>query len=133
MTPEPPYINDPDALVTAAYEGELDLVRSLVLSGANPNVTNEHGDTGVMLAAEHGYDAIVEFLLDHGTEINTKDKGGDTALDIARYRECKSTVKLLISRGATGADGPSAKERMMDSFYEACKQANAIKLGRSKP
>ena len=133
MSAQPPYINDPDALVTAAYEGELDLVRSLVSGGTNPNVTNERGDTALMLAAQHGFDGIVEFLLDHGAEINAKDQDGDTALDIARYHECKSMVALLLARGATGASGPSAKERMMDAFYLACERANAIKLGRSKP
>src|SRR5687767_8478753 len=93
MSPQPRYINDPDAVVTAAFEGELDVVRSLVLGGINPNVANEHGDTAVMLASENGYDAIVEFLLDHGAEINAKDKDGDTALDIARYQQCKSTIE----------------------------------------
>ncbi len=133
MNSQPLYINDPDALVTAAYEGEFDLVRLLISGGANPNVTNEHGDTAVMLAAEHGYDAIVEFLLDHGAEIDVKDQDGDTALDIARYHECKDTVSLLLTRGATGSDGPSAKERMMDAYYDACEQANAIKLRQNKP
>ena len=133
MTSQPPFINDPDALVTAAHEGEFDLVRSLISNGANPNITNEHGDTAVILAAQHVFDTIIEFLLDHGAEINAKDHDGDTALDISRYHGWKSTVELLLARGATGAIGPSAKERMMDGFYEDCERANAIKLGRSKP
>jgi len=127
MSDIPLYINDPDALVTAAYEGEFDLVRTLIAAGADPNVTNEHGDTAVMLAAEHAYNSIVEFLLDHGTNINAKDHDGDTALDIARYHNCKSTIALLLSRGGQGADGPSTKERMMDAFYDACEQVDAIK------
>jgi len=129
MGDEPLNINDDeDALVTASYEGEYELVCSLVKNGANTNVTNENGETAIMVASENGYDEIIEYLLDHGANINLKDNDGDTALDIAKYHECKSTVELLKFRGAVGSDGPSAKERMMDAFYDACEQANAIKL-----
>ena len=133
MNEEPLYINDPNALVTAAYEGEYELVKTLIAKGADPNVTNEHGDTAVMLASEHGFDTIVELLLDHGANVNAKDNDGDTALDIARYHGCKSTTELVLARGAKGEDGPSAKERMMDAFYEDCEKANVVKLSKKLP
>lgn len=119
MSDKPLYINEPDALVTAAYEGEFHLVRSLVVAGADPNMTNEYGETAVMVAAEHGYDAIVEFLLNQGTNINAKNRDGDTALDIAKYHNCKDTVELPRSRGALGTEGPSAKEQMMSAYNDA--------------
>jgi|SRR3989344_7085679 len=133
MNEEPLYINEPDAIVTAAYEGEYELVKTLLTKGADPNVTNEHGDTAVTLASEHGFDAIVELLLDHGANVNAKDNDGDTALDIAGYHGHKSTTELLLARGGKGADGPSAKERMMDAFYEDCEKANAVKLSKKPP
>ena len=80
-----------------------------------------------MVAAEHGYDAIIGYLLDSGANINAVDKNGDTALDIAKYHERTDTIELLLLRGGIGAEGPSAKERMMDSYYEACDHANAVK------
>ena len=128
MKHQPLYINDKDAIVTAAYEGDFELVGLLISREIDPNVTNEHGDTALMLAAENGFDHIVEFLLDHGCNINAKDNDGDTALDIARYHECHSTVKILLDRGGNGTDGPSAKERMMNAFYDDCEQANRIKF-----
>ncbi|NIA28805.1 MAG: hypothetical protein GWP06_02690 [Actinobacteria bacterium] len=132
MNDEPLYINDPDALVTAAYEGEYGLVCSLINNGANPDVTNEYGETALMVASENGYDAIIEYLLDHGADINIKNKDGDTALDIAKYNNCRNTFALLLSHGAVGSVGPSAKERMMDAFYEDCERANSIKMADSK-
>lgn len=120
-------IEDQDDIVTASYDGNFDLVRRLISEGADPNAINEYGETAVMVAAEHGYDAIIEYLLDMGTNINAVDKDGDTALDIARYYEHSDTIALLLSRGGTGADGSSAKEKMMDSFYDACDHANAVK------
>jgi len=128
MSNTPLYINDPDALVTAAYEGEYELVCSLVADGANPNVTNENGETAIIVAAESGYDAIIEYLLSHGADINAKDNDGDTALDIAKYNNCMRTVDLLISRGGISSMGSSAKERMMDAYYEDCEKANAVKF-----
>ncbi len=80
-----------------------------------------------MVAAEHGYDAIIGYLLDSGANINAVDKNGDTALDIAKYHERTDTIELLLLRGGIGAEGPSAKERMMGSYYEACDHANAVK------
>ena len=132
MDDEPLYINDPDALVTAAYEGEYKLVCSLINDGSNPNVTNEYGETAIMVASESGYDAIIDYLLDHGADINIKNKDGDTALDIAKYNNCGNTAALLLSRGAVGSAGPSAKEHMMDAFYADCERANSIKMADSK-
>ncbi len=127
MTELPLYFDDPDALVTAAYEGEYELVKRLVAKGADVNVTNENGETAVIVAAESGYDAIIEFLITHKANVNIKDNDGDTALDIAKYHGNKSTVNLLLSVGAECSNGPSAKERMMDEYYDACEHANAVK------
>jgi len=127
MTVEPQYINDLDALVTAAYEGEYELVKRLVVNGADINVTNEYGETAVIVAAESGYDSIIELLLAHKANINIKDKDGDTALDIAKYNGHARTVTLLLSSGAVGIEGACVKERMMDEYYDACDQANVVK------
>ena len=121
------FNEDQDDLVAASYDGNFDLVRSLIAEGADPNATNEYGETGVMVAAENGYDAIIEFLLDNGAKINAKDKDGDTALDIARYYGHQSTTDYLLERGATGDDGHSAKEKLANSYYDACDDVDAIK------
>ena len=127
MSDEPIYLNKSDALVTAAYEGDFELVKQLVAKGVDVNVTNEEGETAIIVAAQHGYSATIEFLLSHGANVNAKDNDGDTALDVAKYYDCEDTVELLQSAGSEGADGPSAKERGMDAYYEACRDANAVK------
>ena len=127
MKEKPAYINDPDALVTATYEGEHELVKELLAKGADINVTNDSGETSVIVAAEFGYVYIIEILIAHGANINVKDNDGDTALDIARYHSNNDTIKLLLSARAEGTSGPSAKERMMDEYYDACDNANIVK------
>lgn len=118
MASEPLFANHADDLITAACEGALDKVRQLVAAGGDVNAADEFGRTAVIAAAERGQDTIIEFLLGHGADINTTDTDGDTALDIARYQENASTVELLLSHSAKGADGPSAKEQMMDAYYD---------------
>ena len=133
MADRPSYASDVDAIVTAAYEGDFELVKSLVDEGAELDITDDFGSTAVIVASEQGYDAIVEFLLGRGANINAMDSDGDTALDIARYHGRISTVEILIAYGAVGREGPSAKERSMDLYYEDCEKANEIKYGRKKP
>jgi hypothetical protein len=101
MSKEPAYINDEDALVTASYHGEYELVRSLVENGADINITNDYGDTAIMVAIEYRHHAIFEYLLDHGANINIINEDGNTALDIAKYYDTDA-VELLVARGGTG-------------------------------
>jgi cob(I)alamin adenosyltransferase len=46
-------INDLDALATTACEGGLELVRSFIKIGADPNITKAHSATAAMRAAEN--------------------------------------------------------------------------------
>ena len=50
----PLYIKDPDALVTAAYDGNYEIVKRLIEEGADPNVKDETGKTAVIAAADEG-------------------------------------------------------------------------------
>ncbi len=54
------------ALLVAAYEGQLDVVRLLIEKGADVNAMNENGFTPAMVAAYVGYDEIVSILRQHG-------------------------------------------------------------------
>jgi hypothetical protein len=101
MSKEPAYINDEDALVTASYHGAHELVRSLVEGGADINITNDYGDTAIMVAIEYRHHAIFEYLLDRGANINIINEDGNTALDMAKYYD-SDAVELLVARGGTG-------------------------------
>jgi ankyrin repeat protein len=129
MTKPPRYFDDTDAIVTAAYHGEYDNVIVLINRGADVNAKDEYGNTGIICASEQGYDAIVELLINAGGDLNATNNDGDSALDLARHAKHTSTTSLLLNHGATGRDGPSAKERMEDAYYDACQIANNIKSG----
>src|SRR5690349_10093396 len=58
MNDLPSYANEPDAIVTASYDGREDLVRYLISSGISPDTIDENGDTGLHAAAREGNSVI---------------------------------------------------------------------------
>jgi ankyrin repeat protein len=58
----------PLALIMAAREGFLKVVRILVDAGADLNATQHWGQTALMLAAKNGHAAIVKYLLEKGAD-----------------------------------------------------------------
>jgi len=123
----PDYINEPDAIVAAAWDGLADLVEELINNGADVNIQDEAGQTALIAASDQGYFGIVELLLNRAANPNIKDKDGDRALDIARFKDHEEIVKLLVAHGAEGKNGPSAKEQTWDQIYDAFEEANAVK------
>src|ERR1039458_5603645 len=126
---EPTYINAPDALVYAAYDGNYDLVKALIDTGVNISVTNEGGSTALIVAADEGYLGVVELLLESGANSNLIDNDGDTALAIARFKEHEEIGKILLRFGAIGRNGSSAKQRMWDEIYDGTEEATRFKNG----
>ncbi len=129
-TEPPPYINDPDAIVTAAYHGEYENVLRLIQQGADFNARDGEGNTGIIAAADHGYFGVIEVQANAGADVNATNADGNSALDLARYGHHRKAVELLIKLGAQGRDGPSAKERREDAMYESFEQTNDVKLAK---
>jgi len=123
----PEYINKPDAIVAAAWEGLADLVQGLIDSGADINIQDETGQTALIAASDQGYLGIVELLLKRGADSNIKDKDGDSALDIARLKDHAEIIKLLVAHGAEGKDASSGKKQTWDQIYDGFEGANTVK------
>jgi len=88
------------ALMEAAYNGQLEDVRRLVLDGTPVDVIDTEKRTPLMWAGFNGHAAVVEYLLDAGAEIDAKDSSGRTALMYAASGPFAETVGLLLERGA---------------------------------
>ena len=50
------------ALMTAAAEGQLDVVRLLLAYGADPGLEDKDGDTAASFARQNGHSAVVDLL-----------------------------------------------------------------------
>ena len=88
------------ALMEAAYTGNLGEVRRLVLDGTPVDPIDPERRTPMMFAAFNGHAPVVEYLLDAGAEIDAKDSNGRTALMYASSGPFEETVKLLLTHGA---------------------------------
>lgn len=121
--------NEPAALLSAAYDGNYDLVEKILNQGVDINVCNDIKETALFIAVDEGYSGVVELLLGRGADPNLRDENGDTALDLARYHGYKEIEYNLLSYNAMGKDGPSAREKMWDDIYEGMGEANKIKFG----
>lgn len=129
MIKPPPYFNSHDAIVTASFEGDFQVVAALIARGDCVDVRDEQGNTGTIVAAELGHDAIVELLVSAGSDVNATNNDGDSALDLASYAKSERTVALIRTLGGTGRSGPSANEQMENAYYDACQLASSIKSG----
>ena len=83
-----------------ARNGNVKLVRAMLIAGANPNTGNKRGATALMLAADKGYVEVAKILIAAGANPNTAGKNGVTALMLAAHRNHPEYVKVLIAAGA---------------------------------
>lgn len=67
----------------AAYNGHDQVVRLLLLRGANVNARAPNQQTALMLAARNGHYDVVQLLIDSGASLDMGDLRGNTAQSIA--------------------------------------------------
>jgi hypothetical protein len=70
-----------EPLDTAAYAGNLELVKLLVEHGSDVNSVNIRGCTPLFSAAYFGHNDVVDYLIQQGSTVNHKDKYGFTAMN----------------------------------------------------
>jgi hypothetical protein len=86
-------------------------------AGVPVDLTNDKGDTLLVLAAYHGHPETVAALLDRGADHSRANDRGQTALAAAVFRQSVDAVRRLLAAGADpDAGGPSA--RATAAFFE---------------
>ncbi|XP_026489115.1 ankyrin repeat domain-containing protein 54-like [Vanessa tameamea] len=85
----------------AASTNNTDLVEKLLLSGADPNCSDEHKRSPLHLAACRGYVEVVKMLIRHGANPNIKDTLGNTPLHLAA---CTNHIPVVIELLDAGTD-----------------------------
>ncbi len=91
-------------LSSAASFGHLKSVRFLLSKGANPNITNDSGDTALLsvgLISDNTEDdiEIIRLLIKAGADIDFEDSNGSTALHSAVFFGRAYLVKALLDNG----------------------------------
>jgi ankyrin repeat protein len=84
--------------------------------GLPPNLTNDKGDTLLMLAAYHDHPDAVRVLLAAGAETDRANDRGQTALSAGVFRQNEETVRALLGAGADPDAGPRSARQMAEFF-----------------
>jgi ankyrin repeat protein len=99
--------------VRAALSGDIEVMRLLLESGADPNIATSQGTTALMAAAginwipgqtssysEAGYVEAVKLCLERGADVNAANSLGLTAMHGAANRGWESVIQILAGHGA---------------------------------
>ncbi|MFI6643047.1 ankyrin repeat domain-containing protein [Streptomyces sp. NPDC050504] len=108
-TPDPEVIELATKIFDLARQGEAEQLAAYVDAGVPANLTNDHGQSLVMLAAYHGHAAAVEALLARGADPNRANDRGQTPLAGAVFKGEEAVIHALLAGGADPSAGtPSA-------------------------
>jgi len=88
------------AIMYAAANADLDLVRALIKAGANVKLQNQFGTSAITEASIIGSAPIVDALLKAGADPNTKNPDGETPLMEAARAGKLDAAKVLLDAGA---------------------------------
>jgi ankyrin repeat protein len=92
-----------------ARRGETETLVAYVDAGVPADLTNDRGDSLVMLAAYHGHAETVRALLDRGAEADRVNDRGQTPLAGAVFKGEEAVIRVFLAAGADPAAGtPSA-------------------------
>ena len=94
------YARGDTALHHAARNGDLEIVRQLVSSGADVNATTDNNHFPLYCAAGHGHVETTQYLVDEGANLEAKLSDGKTITEwLKQYadhdRRLKSTLEVL--------------------------------------
>lgn len=109
--------HDPEVMELAqkvfglARNGDTDTVAAYVDAGVPVNLTDDKGDSLIMLAACHGHTDVVQALLDRGADPGKPNDQGQVPIAGAALKGDAELVRVLLAAGADPRAGePSAVE-----------------------
>ncbi|GAA2811539.1 ankyrin repeat domain-containing protein [Streptomyces showdoensis] len=109
QAPDPEVVELASKVFDLARTGDAAALAAYVDAGVPANLTNEKGDSLVMLAAYHGHADAVAVLLERGADADRANDRGQTPLAGAVFKGEDGVVRALLAGGANPQAGtPSA-------------------------
>ncbi|KAF3763646.1 ankyrin, partial [Cryphonectria parasitica EP155] len=98
-------------IFNAARDGNQEVIETAIAEKLNPNLTNENGDTLLMLAAYYGHHELVEYLISAGSDPNRLNDKHRSPLAGAVFKKWDRVIEKLLAGGADPDYGtPSATQ-----------------------
>jgi ankyrin repeat protein len=107
-----------DSQYEDALERQVEVIRELILEGADINISDRLGETPLHYAAQHGNAYVAEVLITNGADVNAKNNAGETPLHCATFWGYQQMVELLIANGADITAKNSEGQTVMDIAAE---------------
>lgn len=108
------------ALLLEAFEcarsGDTSRLAGLLDLGVPVNLTNDKGDTLMILSAYHRQSGAVNLLLERGADVDRVNDNGQTALGAAAFRQEVAVVEALLGAGAD-PDAGARSARTVAQFF----------------
>ncbi len=98
--PNQPGPDGTTAIMYAASNGDVELVRALIRAGANVKLQNQFGTSAITEAAIIGSAPIIDALLKAGADANTKNPEGETPLMAVARSGNGEAARLLVEARA---------------------------------
>jgi uncharacterized protein len=92
-------------LFEMARRGDADPLAAYVDAGVPVNLTNDAGDTLLMLAAYHGHAPAVRVLIARGADVDRVNDRGQAPLAGAVFKGEDEVVRALVDAGADPLGG----------------------------
>lgn len=77
------------------------------------NLQDNQGKSALHLAAEHGYEDIVNCLIEINADLNLINKAGRSALNVAAQNGRTNVVEILIKAGAALRESSNANDKLL--------------------
>ncbi|WP_445525273.1 ankyrin repeat domain-containing protein [Streptomyces cyslabdanicus] len=107
--PDPEVVELATKIFDLARQGRTEVLVAYVDAGVPADLTNDRGDSLVMLAAYHGHAAAVRALLARGADADRVNDRGQTPLAGAVFKGEQEVIEALLEGGADPSLGtPSA-------------------------
>jgi uncharacterized protein len=120
------------AIMYAAANGDLELVRALIKAGANVKLANQFGTSAITEAAIIGSAPIIDALIKAGADPNFKTLNGETPLMAAARSGHIDAAKVLVDAGADINAKENWGEQSALMWAAALSQADMVKLLASR-
>ncbi|WP_030380805.1 MULTISPECIES: ankyrin repeat domain-containing protein [unclassified Streptomyces] len=109
--PDPEVVELATRIFDLARRGRTEELVAYVDAGVPADLTNDRGDSLVMLAAYHGHAGALRALLERGAEADRVNDRGQTPLAGAVFKDEREVIEVLLAAGADPTAGtPSAAD-----------------------